>query len=240
MVISVVARSEEETIISLGARAYRSIRDDILQCVLEPGARATEIRLAEAYPFGRSAIRVAMHRLDYEGLVRTVPRHGYLITPVTMKDVVELCELRLLLEPAAARLAAGKVDCLQLKELDRQCGMGYDPGDRASVLSFHRANREFHLLVARAGGNSRLVRHLSGVLDEMKRLYFLGLTFPYQTRERNQGHRRLVEALESGDSELAERVAREQVSETKQVVTDSLLAMPGLQRVTLSQVRTAS
>jgi DNA-binding GntR family transcriptional regulator len=157
-----------------------------------------------------------------------------------MKDVVELFEMRLLLEPVAARLAAGKVDSTQLEELDRLCNVGYDPRDPASVLSFHQANREFHLLVAQAAGNSRLVSQISGVIDEMKRLYFLGLTFPSQTRERNQGHRRLVEALKSGDSELAEREAREQVSETKQVVIDSLLAMPELQRLNLSHARSAS
>jgi DNA-binding GntR family transcriptional regulator len=240
MVIPVVARGEEEKMPSLGERAYRSIRDDILQCALEPGARITEMVLAEAYPFGRAAIRAAMHRLDHEGLVRTVPRHGYVVTSVTMKDVVELFEMRLLLEPVAARLAAGKVDSTQLEELDRLCNVGYDPRDPASVLSFHQANREFHLLVAQAAGNSRLVSQISGVIDEMKRLYFLGLTFPSQTRERNQGHRRLVEALKSGDSELAEREAREQVSETKQVVIDSLLAMPELQRLNLSHARSAS
>ena len=221
--------------ISLAEQAYQAIKDDILRCRLKPGSQVTEGRLCSVYPFGKAGVRTSMQRLSQEGLVTAIPRQGYQVSPVTAKDVMDLYSLRLLLEPAAARLAAGRVDKERLRQLDRMCSIGYDPSDAKSVEEFQSVNRSFHMLIAEAAGNPKLTRHLGNVIDEMHRFYYLGLTLPHVDHPRHEsGHRRLVEALEAGDPELAERVSRESILAGERKCLDALLTLPELQAAQLT------
>src|SRR5262245_53345201 len=94
----------------LGDQAYDRIKEDIVVCRLRPGAEVTEAGLAQHYELGLAPIRAALSRLSQEGLVNVIPRRGYVITPITIQTVKEVFDLRLLLEPAAARAAAGRVN----------------------------------------------------------------------------------------------------------------------------------
>src|SRR5262245_62001130 len=89
--------------------AFQRIKRDILTCVLPPGHQVTEAELAHRYALGKAPIRAALVGLCQSGFVRAIPRQGYLISPVTMRDVQEITQLRLLLEPEAAKLASGKL-----------------------------------------------------------------------------------------------------------------------------------
>lgn len=224
---------------SLADRAYDAIKHDVISCRLHPGERVSEARLTSTTGFGKAAVRTALHRLSQEALVAPVPRQGYVVSPVTAQDVIDLFGVRLLLEPAAARMAAGRVDEAQLRELDRLCHIGYDPRDPASVERFQRVNSEFHLLIAKAAGNPRLTRFLESVLDEMQRFYHLGLTLSRDDDPAHeQGHRDLVEAIASGDGERAEQVAKEGILEAQRTCVESLLTLPSLRSATLTPERT--
>ncbi len=102
-----------------GEATYNALRQSILSCALIPGSTLTEASLMERYKVGKSTCRLALARLIQEGFVESVPRQGYVIVPITLKDVEEVFALRLLLEPAAARLAAGKVDAKALARIDK-------------------------------------------------------------------------------------------------------------------------
>lgn len=221
----------------LGDQAYDAIKEDILRCRLAAGSRVTESQLGQDYDFGKAGIRAALQRLAQEGLVTSYPRHGYQVKPLTAKDVVDLFNVRLLLEPAAARLAAGRVDPQQLGELDRLCQRGYDPDHPESVEAFQEVNARFHTLVAEAAGNPTLTRLLRQVIDEMRRFFYLGLTVGVRDQARHEsGHQRLVEALASGDPDRAEQVARDGILQAQRNSLDSLLSLASLQQAELSAV----
>ncbi|MCW8384644.1 GntR family transcriptional regulator [Streptomyces justiciae] len=88
---------------SLGEAAYRRLRADIVSCRLAPGERITERGLAAATGFGMSPIRDALRRLDHDGLVRTLPRKGYQVKPLTIKTVDDLFDFWSVLGPEVAR-----------------------------------------------------------------------------------------------------------------------------------------
>src|SRR5690242_1927088 len=121
------------TIPLLTERAYEQLRRDIISCSIAPGTEISEAQLCSQYELGKAAVRVALTRLSHDGLVRAIPRRGYMVVPVTLQDIQDVFELRLLLEPAAARLAAGKVSARQLKIYDDVCCAGYEPGDARST-----------------------------------------------------------------------------------------------------------
>ena len=88
--------------------AYRTIKDDIISCALQPGEDISEGVLVTRYRLGKAPIRSAMMRLRQEGLIVSRGRQGNAVSAVTLRDVQEIFQLRLVLEVTVVRLAAGK------------------------------------------------------------------------------------------------------------------------------------
>jgi DNA-binding GntR family transcriptional regulator len=211
------------TIPLLTERAYERLRRDIISCVIQPGAEISESQLSGQYKMGKAAVRVALTKLAHDGLVRAIPRRGYMVMPVTLKDLHDVFELRLMLEPAAARMAAGKVNTQQLRLYDDACRAGYEPGDARSTTRFLEANKAFHIAIAQATDNARLAGAIEHLHDQMTRLLHLGLALCKGSREALHDHKALVKALARGDGETAERVSREQIEAARNMILSAIL-----------------
>jgi DNA-binding GntR family transcriptional regulator len=211
------------TIPLLTERAYEQLRRDIISCSIPPGTEISEGQLCSQYDLGKAAVRVALTRLSHDGLVRAIPRRGYMVVPVTLQDIQDVFELRLMLEPAAARLAAGKVNAQQLRMYDEVCCAGYEPGNAKSTARFLEANKAFHVAIAKATGNARLATTVEHLLDEMTRLMHLGLGLRKRAQEAQYEHKALVKALVRADGEAAERICREQIAASRQMIVSAVL-----------------
>ena len=186
--------------------AYGTIKDDIISCALQPGEDVSEGVLAARYGLGKAPIRSAMMRLRQEGLVVSRGRQGNAVSAVTLRDVQEIFQLRLVLEVTAVRLAAGKVDGARLRALNEAAHAPYSPGDRASESAYLRANREFHSYVAQSSGNQRLAALVVGLMEQHERIVHLGLALQNREHEFHHFHDDLVAALIEGDGERAARL----------------------------------
>jgi DNA-binding GntR family transcriptional regulator len=207
----------------LSDRAYERIRHDIISCVLAPGAEISETQLCSQYRIGKAPVRMALNRLAHDGLVRAIPRRGYRVAPITVKDVHDVFELRLMLEPAAARMAAGKIGAQRMRVLDEVARSSYQPGDPGSTSRFLEASKAFHVAIARATGNARLAEAIERLLDDMTRLLHLGLGLRDRSQELSRAHRALVKALGRGDGDAAERICREQIETARNMVLSAIL-----------------
>ncbi|HLH25177.1 MAG TPA: GntR family transcriptional regulator [Chloroflexota bacterium] len=212
---------------SLARRAYEALKQDILTCTLAPGAQIFEAELAARYGTSKTPVREALNLLRQEGLVQVLPRRGYLVAPVTLRDVQEVFQLRLLLETAAAELAAEHITEDGLCQLKALVGVRYTYRDRASYARFLRANREFHVAVAEASGNRRLAAFVAKLLEDMERILHLGLDLRDSAEEMAAEHQELVDALLKGDAELARRVVTEQLQNSRKRVLEALVASMG-------------
>ncbi|MFC4278153.1 GntR family transcriptional regulator [Achromobacter aloeverae] len=207
------------TTVSFGDDAYQRIRRDVISCRLAPGAFVTEPELMANYDIRKTSCRIALVRLAQEGYVRSRPRKGYQIAPITLRDVEEVFTLRVQLEPLAARLAVGRVDLGLLRELEAACRVQHPVlklNDQIDV--FMDANKAFHLAVAAASGNERLHKSLAMLLDEMSRLVALGFGVQKTKPEIKHDHNALIEAFAEGDGKRAELIARRHI-ETFQAMT---------------------
>jgi DNA-binding GntR family transcriptional regulator len=211
---------------SLSEQAAQVLRGDILACRLAPGAAVSEIFLVGRTGLGRAPIRAALARLAEEGLVQPVPRRGWMVSLVTVQDIHEVFDLRLILEPEAAGRAARAGDTRRLACLDAVCRQGYLPDDPDSAQRFLAANRAFHVAVAEMSGNARLARQIGRLLDESSRMLVLGLTLRDRTGEMADEHRALIAALGGGDAVLAATLMREQVAASRDMVLAGLTARP--------------
>lgn len=220
---------------SLAERAYVALRQAILRCDLTPGQQVTEAQLAEEYGFGRAAVRAALTRLCHERLLKVIPRHGYSVTPVTFKHVHDLFDVRLIIEPAATRLAIPRIDNRMIAELEalNEACRHLPGGDDAPRL--REANKAFHVAVVRASGNGRLEEMARSALDELDRvLYLPQLANVWERIDSSyEEHTLIVDALRAKDVAAAKQAAHAHVLLNKRYLIDSLTSSPGLGSINL-------
>ncbi len=222
---------------SLTLGVYKALKRDIIECLFKPGESLHENTLAEKYKVSKTPVREALNMLRHEGYVQAQARRGYLVWPISLKDVQDVFQLRLMVEPPAAALAAERIDEPQLRQLRKLSEIKYVHGDRQSYPRFLAANRDFHTAVAKASGNQRLAEVVERLLEEMERFFHLGLDVRDSSGEMVHEHHDLVDALVAGDSQLSEKIMREQIMVSRKRVIEALISEPSAMAASTLQVK---
>jgi DNA-binding GntR family transcriptional regulator len=152
------------------------------------------------------------------------PRRGHVIAPLTMRDVLEIYDLRLLLEPPAAEAAAGRIEPDELARLQALAEPEVDFDDAKSAERFLSANRTIHLAIAGAAGNGRTVRILERLLDDSERARLVALRAGaggrgVRAREELQ---RVLGAVENEDGPQAARLMAEAIRAFRDELVEAL------------------
>ena len=214
--------------------AYGRIKHGIIRCELSPGQSITEEQLASGYSVGRAGVRAALKRLCQENLVVLATPKRYLVAPVTLRHVNELFELRELLEPWAARRAAGQLSRETLATLQRLCDIQYETGDHESASTFLRANTEFHATIAAATGNTMVAEVVRSTLDKVERVHHMAHLLHDRNEIARDEHHELIQALSAGDGVLAEEIMLRQIRVSKTFVINTIIDSPRLQQAHVS------
>ncbi len=199
--------------------ARRALADDVYDAllallmdqVLEPGSRASIDGLARDLGVSPTPVREALARLESEGLVVKQALKGYRVAPLLDEEGLrQLFEMRRLLEPFAARLAAGRLAREQLGELEELCaamrasGEGLHEGDERfrDYRDFAAQDSAFHTAIAARSGNALLSDAISRLRPHLHqyRVYFK----PYAVDGTSREHEAILDALRRGDPEAAE------------------------------------
>lgn len=159
--------------VSLSEAAYRRIYQDIVTCRLAPGTRLTEKQLVEETGFGLSPIRAALTRLDHDGLVLTVPRKGYRVSPLTPRSIENLFEVWSLVGPEVFR--RGVAECSD--EQQERILAAYEAmtttlaGDDLDFATINQLASKFTTAVVIATGNPYLVQIHDRLAGDMARIW---------------------------------------------------------------------
>ena len=188
-----------------GNAAYQTLLGEIAGGQLLPGDRLRETELAARLGVSRTPVREAIRQLEADGLVSHVPRQGATVRRLDYAEVMELYEMRAVLEGTAARLAARAAADIELDELEAinaELARATDAGDA------FRLNRMFHAALLDAARN-RFLRHAMQSLQ--KTLMILGPTTLAES-DRFEGaldeHAALLAALRDRDGARAEQLMR--------------------------------
>jgi DNA-binding GntR family transcriptional regulator len=211
-----------------GDIAFEMLRADIVACRIAPGSNVSEAELAERYRLGKAGIRRALVRLTERDWVRPLPRRGYLVRPITLRDIGEIFELRRMIEPAAVGRAAGRCEINRLRQLDAICGSGFVAGDAASQATFMQAHRQLHLAVVTAGGNDRLADVFEPLWDETERLIYHSGLMRSRAADLRHDHAALIAALAAGRAEEAAGTINDELERLHRVIVDVVLRTPSL------------
>lgn len=190
-----------------GASAvYDALRADILNLKIAPGTLLDESELSRRFELSRSPVREALIRLSAEGLIQTLPNRSPVVTPFDIAQVPGFLDALELMYRVSCRLAAMYRTDAELKAIAakaKQLERGYKDKDTVDQM---RENREFHLLIAEAGGNPTYATWLGQLLDQGQRLFRLSAFFEgdHSTKSSLSEHGAIVAAIEKRDLEAAE------------------------------------
>jgi DNA-binding GntR family transcriptional regulator len=171
--------------------------------------RLDERRLSEGLGVSRTPIREAMTLLEQEGFVRTRPRRGIFVVRKTKREIVEMITVMAALESMAARLAAERASDSDIAEL-RRLMEGFRAGNNGARLDdYSDANIAFHQAIIRMSGCALLAEMTENPFIHMRAIRKITIHQDNRAARSVVDHMRMIEALESRDPELAERLARE-------------------------------
>lgn len=218
---------------SLAQHVYELLRTEILTCTLAPGTEVSEAELAEQFKLSKTPVREALATLRLAGLVRTFPRRGYQIVPVTFGDMNELFDLRTILEAGAAELACKRITAAELDNLDKLADVLYSRTEEPSLAPFIKANRDFHLAIARAADNDRLYNVIERQIDELERYFYLGARLRDVSTETQSDHHAIVQALRGRSTEAVRAIMVRHNEVTRQGLIETLTRSPKLSNMAL-------
>ncbi|CDZ61742.1 GntR family transcriptional regulator [Neorhizobium galegae] len=218
---------------SLTEQVYDALRTQILTCVIRPGQELNEAEVAERFDISKTPAREALAALRQEGLVRSFPRRGYQVTPITFADMDELFDVRTILEAGAAELACTKLTPEQIDRLNSLADATYNQGEELSLATFIRSNREFHLAIAEATGNGRLVQLLTHQIDALERFFYLGAQLRDVNNETSVSHHQIVETLARRDQTAAREIMIRHNEQTRQGLFQALATGRGYDLINL-------
>ncbi|NMR29100.1 GntR family transcriptional regulator [Crystallibacter degradans] len=210
--------------LSLSDDIYHGILRNIIAGELEQGSRLRERTLSEQFGVSRVPIREAIHRLEREGFVESAPRRGAIVRLLSYRDVQELYQVRLCIEPHAAYLAATRAasntaDLSALRRITTQAAHAIESERPDQAAPF---NIDFHEELVRLSGNRLLEEMFRPLLGRME--WIFNLTNQTHDVEQLGEHRALLEAIAAGQADLARSLAFVHLELHRVPVTEALAA----------------
>jgi DNA-binding GntR family transcriptional regulator len=189
---------------------YLQVRQRVLEGDLLPGSVLDQELLARQFGVSSTPLREAIRRLEGENLVRISAHKDVVVAPMSKRELRELYEVRLRLDPLAVRLAAERSSDderaamrITMQELAEHRG-------NLSVFDHLRRNRAIHRCLYVASGNSVLVQYLENLWDLSDRYRYALLKDAAETINPKalSDHREIVDAVVSGAAEESENLMR--------------------------------
>ena len=189
--------------------AYELLRQRLVGGHYKPGTQLKEEPLAHEFGISRTPVRTALRRLVEDGLATADAGQGVRVAEWSEWDIEETFQLRMLLEPYAARLAAergGDEMLARLHASNRAMADAIEEGGMESIGRIQEANRSFHHTLLEASGSPRLRSILETMIDMPIIVRSFYLYTPAELRQSLHHHQDLTLAAEAHDGELARDV----------------------------------
>jgi DNA-binding GntR family transcriptional regulator len=201
--------------VSIRQKVYDHLRNKILSNHISANTRLVEGRLAKQINVSRTPVREALHILEMEGLVESIPRVGYRVKALRREDVEELCEIRVVNEILAARWAIQRITPEELSAIRENIDTAEAEirGGRPNL--FVERDAEFHEKLVKASGSGRLFELCQMLRRHMLRYRIESLYVAESGLRAVTGHRRVLACLEKKDEPGIEAAIREHLEQSK-------------------------
>jgi DNA-binding GntR family transcriptional regulator len=189
------------------------LRDAIVSGHFMPNERLVEQELVEFLGANRANVRIALGRLEQEGLVVSEPNRGARVRLVTDQEAIEITEARGVLEGLVARQAAERAtdaDRKALRDLTARMKAAYQEGD---LLGFSAINGLYHAEIHRISGNAVAARLLATLKSQIVRFQYRTIMLAGRAARSLQEHIEITDAILAGDGARAEKAMQAHLDE---------------------------
>lgn len=199
------------------------MRKLIVDGIVDPGSPFSEVQLAGEFDVSRTPVREALKQLEREGLVEIRPRVGTFVRKPSAREISELFQLKEVLEGLAASLLTARGDVPELHALEENVASEQVAVARGDHEAYARLVHEFHTTLVTGADNHKLAEQYSRLMNQLayQRIVTQALQVPGRLEHSASEHGRVVEAIKSKDSLLAEMTMRRHVAASSQSVAIS-------------------
>jgi DNA-binding GntR family transcriptional regulator len=192
----------------------------ILTGVLAPGERLMVDEVAEHFGVSKIPVREALKALESAGWVEIRPRRGTFVKPLSESELRQVFEMRRVLEPYSARLAAIRRTDAQLEELQALVTEGVQGIHAGDVARTTQANSRFHTVMAEAMNNELMGASITNLESRLRR-YFMAVEWQQRAESMAQ-HQAIFEAIRDKNAELAEKLTIAHIGHTEALAFRSI------------------
>ncbi len=190
---------------------FEHLRNSIINGDLKPGERLMEVQLAEHLGVSRTPVREAIRKLELEGLVVMVARKGAYVADVSIKDILDVLEVRSVLEGLAAYLSAERMTEEELEELElisyhfKRC---IENGNTEGMIE---KDMQFHDRIFKSTRNAKLIQIAQSFQEQVQRFRITYFSEYNQPKDLLMEHQVILEAIANRDAVAAQQVAQQHI-----------------------------
>jgi DNA-binding GntR family transcriptional regulator len=196
---------------ALHLQAYEQLKHHIFTLHFKPGEYLNEAHLSKVLKLGRTPIHQALSRLALEGMVQVIPRKGIIVKGVSLNDVMEIIEVRLVNEMCCARLAATRREQRDIDEMKRVLAEARNENAVLDVERQMMLDRDFHLALSSAAKNQVLADILTTLHDHSLRFWFISLREREHHAAVQDQHQAILDAIIAQDPGAASKAIQNHI-----------------------------
>ncbi len=200
---------------SIRQRIYGHLREQLLNGEIPPHQHLVETKIAKEVGISRTPIREALHSLELEGLIESIPRVGYVVKPINEDEVEEICEIRAAIEGVGARWAMEKAPQKLIEDLRRNISVSEEIVAQGHPKAFVELDAQFHEIIAGLSGSRRLQELGQTLRRHMLRYRIQSIYLTENVLRAIEGHKGILEAIEKGHLEEVNRAIKHHLEQSK-------------------------
>ncbi len=202
--------------VTIRKKVHSHIREQILSGKIGPSERLIEAKIARDIGTSRTPVREALHSLELEGLIESIPRVGYRVRQISDSEAVEIWEIRSLIEGLAARWACENDREKLTRELKKNIALSEERVLKGELIAFVDLDGQFHEIIARISGGRRLLELAQSLRRYALRYRLESICMPDTALRAIEGHRNILRAVENNDAEALSRAICAHLEQSKQ------------------------
>ncbi len=204
---------------------FNTLREAIIAGELKPGERLMEVQLAERMGVSRTPVREAIRKLELEGWVNMIARKGAQVTGLSVKDIMDVLEVRASMDALATALSAARIKDDELKELKNIYAQFSNYMEKENLSGLIKKDVEFHEIIYRSSRNDKLIQIVSNLREQVQRFRVIYLKDYSSPKDIVKEHLEIIEAISTRDEERASKVAKKHIENQKEAIINSIKNM---------------
>ncbi len=201
---------------------FDTLREAIIVGELKPGERLMEVQLAEKMGVSRTPVREAIRKLELEGLVEMLPRKGAHIADLSVKDIMDVLEVRATLDGLASSLSASRISDDEIKELKHVHSQFVNYVEKENLQGSIKKDAEFHDIIYRSSRNDKLIQISNNLREQIQRFRVIYIKDYSSTRDLIKEHNEIYDAIITRDSGAAMQFAQSHIKNQEEAIIKSI------------------